>query len=364
MSSVVCAHSVDAIMRSPPLIENDDIICCRDYAAVAAHYVDDTTSAADNDPIFERLAHQVVAATLNLRRGVLTTLAASATIDDAAALLESHCDEGFVDTAPRRRAHAFIGALDAYNAGTCAGDDQRERPDATCISEQRRANSRYCSDAGAYDFDDDSCVCATSQHPSGACSSLHCSGSGASLASSSPNGVDECVCFAGWAGAQCESCAASPHSSTSYLCVGLVASQLPASLATYSHALTLVDATSVDARLAGTYYALSASKPDDALPGTGSLDCRCSPLPLAGASAASAADAATMSLEHALDSAVAYALAEPSAATSGSGTIPSPSPKPSAAPTPAPTSGASTLRAHWSMIAVAVASMMRSGLSV
>jgi len=336
LAPTVCAFGVSTVMRMWPsqLIYSNDTICCRAFIDFSDHFVDGSSGMID--PIFARLARHVITATVNNRRGVPLPLPSYLHLSDASNLLESHCDDGFVEHSPRTTALVLIDHLSLYNEGMCPEDSSSLNITESCSNEQRRADLLYCSGgSGTYDFDSNTCACDSSHHHSGNCASLHCSGNGASLASDSANSIDQCVCFAGWTGAQCQSCASPPSSDTRYLCVGLEPANVPSSLSHHTHALVVVSSSSVSNRLAGTYYALSSDKDADILPGTSGLDCRCSPIPL-GASP-SHADAAALALTYARDASVAYALAEPAPRTTSSGFPPPPTPTPTLKPTPTPT---------------------------
>jgi len=262
----VCAHSTDAALRvAGAHVTGADWLCCATYADVAARYVDGR--AGPRDVVYARLARALVAALVNVRRGVATSSMTLARITSARALLDAHCVTGFLtNTTSRRTAHSLLGSLTTYNAGSCPGDSSATAPNATCVDEQARAAAEYCSGAGTYDSLNDECRCAVGRHaPS--CTHRTCSGNGASIA-------DRCVCWPGWAGPTCAACASSPASTLTYLCLGLDRARAPND----TYALALVESASVTSRLDGSAY-VPQTKAPDRVPGI-VVDCWCrSPSP-------------------------------------------------------------------------------------
>jgi len=357
------------------LDDDDDRVCCESPTETATRY--NNGAAGRGDPRFERLRRQWLVVQVNQRRGVIMPSFVVQAAGDARMLLDMHCVDGFVELVERAEASQLESVLDAYNAGTCSQSGVGG-PSEVCVIEQQRANWLYCSESGGtYSFDDDTCQCASERHQSNRCESLECGGNGASLASTSPNAVDECVCFRGWAGAQCRQCAAAQSSSVRYLCVGLVAANLggeSAALRRHTHALRLVATTELSDRLDGSYYAADQpTRATDRLPGTDSLDCRCSSTPLGTASAASHADAASQALDYDATSDAAYALAAPAMRRDSTSIDPTPLPPtippptirpptirpptfppptipPPTTPSPTPTNAASTLSARLNVV--------------
>ena len=277
--SGVCSHSVDAAMRALELATPDDRICCYTHDDIGSRYT--AGSSGPLDVVWARLARHVVAATSNVRRGVTTSTSTLMALADGRTLLESHCASGFLDAADARRdAHTLIEALALYNAGTCSGDSSVESPDDTCVDESTRSSRQYCS-GEPYDTLNDACQCSSSFQPSArACDALHCNAHGAS--SVTADGSLRCTCLPGWTGSTCASCAAPPTSSLTYLCIGLERARVPSSLdvgGPYSHALALVETSSVAARLAGTYYGPPVTtRAADVRPGTSGVGCWCQTL--------------------------------------------------------------------------------------
>lgn len=279
-SSDVCALSVDAVMRALPaayVLDGVDDICCTPPAAFAAAYVGDAPSLFD--PRFSALARAVIAARVNVRRGVVLTPAVFARIAAAEDALAVACDGGFVHRpAARRTAYFLLDDLETVNAGTCALTGPRDAPAPACGG--LTADAAYCSAAGTYDVVDDSCRCEPGR-AGDACERRACSERGLFA-----DGA--CTCVAGWGGAACDVCAPSPVAGTTYLCLGLVASRTPPSVVD-THVLAPVADASVAARLAGAYA--DTDKPADARPGTTGLDCACARMPPTSAADALAADA-------------------------------------------------------------------------
>jgi subtilisin family serine protease len=262
----VCSLALGAALATIDENVSAPAICCRSHLDVARAYTSGTGGPLD--VVYARLARQVVAALANARRGVAASTLTLMRIDEALTLLNANCADGFLSSATARRTgHGLAAALALYNAGTCGGASPSLN--ATCVTEQARADADYCQHAGSYDVLNDVCHCVASrQQTTSHCRDRHCWGHGSS-------GTDgTCTCLRGWAGTECISCAVSPIAGLTYLCLGLDTARRPAGFTSTTHALALVASSSVASRLAGTYYA-SQSKAADARPGTGARDCWC-----------------------------------------------------------------------------------------
>ena len=329
-STPACSRSADqwAELLVNGTLASDIVLCCIDATTLASERLAGRSALT---PALARLADELLAARLNFRAGVPASVLDLIVIDEAARLLEAMCDRRALTAATLDDAHSLVASLRAYSERTlCSFVVVPER----CASdaEQSRANADYCNSAGDYSFDTARCRCAASRHDSrDDCSALHCSGNGASAPDA--DGVERCVCFDGWAGLTCSSCRAAPSQSTAYLCVGIDR----AAATNVSHALVLVAASSVAARLDGTYYAPAIDKAPDARPNTGALDCSCASASRDHSSFDTHADAVEYALERWRQRIDAYALGAPRAATGETITPPPP-------PPPPPSSGAGRLR--------------------
>lgn len=265
---VVCAQSVDAALRGLALATPTDVICCMSHTHIADAYV--SGESGPLDPVFARLARHVVAATENIRRGVSVSAFLLLRVAEARALLDAHCSTGFT-TVTRRDAHALLTDVALVNTGTCVGDVRGDtHATATCVSEQVRADTHYCSAHGTYDAVNDACEC-TANFFGARCDARHCAAHGTSAPSAS-----RCVCDAGWRGDACTQCSLSPLAGHTYWCVALDRNTVPTELAQYSRVLSLVVTSSLTARRDGTYYASEALRTaSDVAPGTEGVDCAC-----------------------------------------------------------------------------------------
>lgn len=259
------------------VVRATDTLCCSSAEAIGRRRVSGHGALS---PSMEALAYELLAARLNFRRGVVTSAATLMLIDEAAAALE--CTRQRLDAATLVRTAALLEALRRYNR-PCTVTSPPPPSLVACApdAEQRRADELYCSSAGSFSAAAAACTCARDRHPSANCSSLHCTGHGVSLDDG------RCHCFAGWAGAECNVC----DQTAAYVCVGM---RTTAAVSPRGNAvLTLVDPTTRDARLNGSFYA--SNKTADALPGTAGYDCGCTrnaPLYIGYTSHAAAVDAA------------------------------------------------------------------------
>lgn len=288
----VCTKSVHAVMAdvaaSGLYANGTDDICCTSPADVAAAYAG--TRAAPYDPRFMELARAVLATRANVRAGVVLESTTFAHLLAAVDLLESACENGFLHRpSARRTAYLLLDELDDVNTGTCAGTGALDTPAAASVCGGTTAAAAYCSSAGTYVAADDTCTCDTGR-AGAACERVACNARG--FLDSDAAAATTCTCLAGWSAASgCTTCAASPTPGTTYLCVGLVGSRVPAANAGTLYALAAVLTTSVADRRSGAAYTTPGAKAADVTPGTNGLDCACLATTPTSFTAALAADA-------------------------------------------------------------------------
>jgi hypothetical protein len=255
-------------------VETADLrICCQDFALFAF-------TRTPVEPVYFGLASAYIAARLDSSLpGVVIGVNVLAAMRAGKLLLESRCNSvGFTAAADRAAAANYTTTLLAFvNAHPCAStapaDDNAWCRLSTTTTAAAAEADLLCSGApNRFIGSESRCECGATRHPEPSCSNLACSGHGASIFDPDSN-APHCVCLPGWTGSACDKCAAMAPAGMRMLCVGAdadaVASGAP------RHLLRAVAASSVVARVNGSFYESDTEKADDALPGLGGLDCWC-----------------------------------------------------------------------------------------